>query len=122
MSNWKNDARWIIGDRKHEVFIEDDHFLVVEDEAFDYDGSYVCRTVEPNGDEWRVSAACGASYGYLNTLDKAPDAVGVEALRVYVGYEAWRCLNYLHDKEGACLLADMFEEATGVSVCGDPRR
>lgn len=113
MASWKDDARWVICDRKHEVFAEDDHFLVVEDEAFDYDGSYVVRTVAEYG---VLGAACGASYEYLNTLDKASDADGVEALRQYIRYEAWYYEVVADDEEAAVILADMFAEATGEAL------
>lgn len=107
MSNWKNDARWIIGDRKHEVFIEDDHFLVVEDEAFDYDGSYVCRPVTEN----TIGDACGASSEYLSTLDKAGIRDGIAALSLYIHHQVGFLLYMANDRDGADLLANMLDEA-----------
>lgn len=76
MTAWYENARFNVF-CECDVFIEDDHFLWVENEAFDYDGSYVCRECviikKFDGSNYYMWSDCnGANNDYIMGLEKAP--------------------------------------------------
>lgn len=74
MTAWHVGARFdVLG--KRDVFIEDDHFLYVEDQAFNYHGYYVCR-------ECRIVEKLDGSRIYLLGDCVAADNEYVKGLNV----------------------------------------
>lgn len=109
MTRWTDNARFTIGDRKHEVFIEDDHYLVVEDCAADYYGNYLCRTI---GDHHTFGEYHGICNDFVCALEKAANADALYPLNLYISAQAYDF--YMNgDEDAAEILDHMFEDATG---------
>lgn len=114
MSYLADNARFMVGSQACDCFVEDDNTLiVVEDEAFDYDGSFIGREIG----QVTISDAFGVSCEYLrDCCGLAPVDVARDALARYFRYQ-YQIMRYcLQDIEGADILADMVENGIGASI------
>lgn len=76
MTAWHEDARFDVF-TKCDVYIEDGHYLYVENQAYNYDGGYNCVecNISDNSDGSKYyiwSSWSGADNGYIIGLEKAP--------------------------------------------------
>ena len=76
MNAWHECARFDVFN-KRDVFIENGHYLYVEDDAFDFNGNYVCREYQQGRNEdntffYFPGEPMAADNAYVMSLEKAP--------------------------------------------------
>jgi hypothetical protein len=106
MTAWHENARFNIF-TECDVYIEDDHYLYVENQAFDYYGDYVCREChiidDPTGNTafmWHDAVGADNDYicGFDNVdgLEKAPWNIARKIINSYL--VRWQSIEETLDK------------------------